>query len=281
MKNILIAFAIIIANFTIEAQVKTPQSSPKATITQAIGLTDVEINYSRPSARGRAVFGNLVPFGKVWRTGANENTTISFSDDVVIDGKTLKKGKYALYTIPKIESWEVIFYSMTDNWGNPVEWNEANVALKTTVKPETLSKNVETFTIGISDLDNNFAFLEMYWENSYAAVKFEVPTEKKATASIEKVLAGPAAGDYFSSAQYLYQSNGDIAKARAYIDKALELNQDKPFYYYRLKSLIQAKQGDKKGAIETAKLSLAAAEIAKNQDYVKMNKDSIAEWSKK
>ncbi|MFM2369988.1 MAG: hypothetical protein RL619_2305 [Bacteroidota bacterium] len=281
MKNILIALAVIIANFTIDAQVKTPQSSPKATITQTVGLTDVEINYSRPSARGRAVFGNLVPFGKVWRTGANENTTISFSDDVVIDGKTLKKGKYALYTIPKIESWDVLFYSTTDNWGNPAEWNETNVALKTTVKPETLSKNVETFTVGISGLDNNFAFLEMYWENSYAAVKFEVPTEKKATASIEKVLAGPAAGDYFSSAQYLYQSNGDIAKARAYVDKALELNQDKPFYYYRLKSLIQAKQGDKKGAIETAKLSLAAAEIAKNQDYVKMNKDSIAEWSKK
>ncbi|MFV5692069.1 DUF2911 domain-containing protein [Flavobacterium sp. LT1R49] len=281
MKNILIAFAIIIANFTIEAQVKTPQSSPKATVTQAVGLTDVEINYSRPSARGRAVFGNLVPFGKVWRAGANENTTISFSDDVVIDGKTLKKGKYALYIIPKIESWDIIFYSTIDNWGNPAEWNEANVALKATVKPETLSKSVETFTIGISGLDNNFAFLEMYWENSYAAVKFELPTEKKAMANIEKALAGPAAGDYFSAAQYLYQSNGDIVKARAYVDKALELNQDKPFFYYRLKSLIQAKQGDIKGAIETAKLSLAAAEIAKNQDYVKMNKDSISEWSKK
>ncbi|MFV5687970.1 DUF2911 domain-containing protein [Flavobacterium sp. ZT3R25] len=281
MKNILIAFAIIIANFTIEAQVKTPQSSPKSTIIQAVGLTDVEINYSRPSAKGRAVFGNLVPFGKVWRTGANENTTISFSDDVVIDGKTLKKGKYALYTIPKIESWDILFYSTTDNWGNPAEWNEANVVLKATVKPETLSKNVETFTIGISGLDNNFAFLEMYWENSYAAVKFEVPTEKKAMANIEKALAGPAAGDYFSAAQYLYQSNGDNAKALVYVNKALDMSTEKPFWYNRLKSLIQAKLGDKKGAIETAKLSLAAAEIAKNQDYVKMNKDSIAEWSKK
>ncbi|MFV8466712.1 DUF2911 domain-containing protein [Flavobacterium sp. LB1P62] len=281
MKNILIAFAIIIANFTIEAQVKTPQSSPKSTIIQAVGLTDVEINYSRPSAKGRAVFGNLVPFGKVWRTGANENTTISFSDDVVIDGKTLKKGKYALYTIPKIESWDILFYSTTDNWGNPAEWNEANVVLKATVKPETLSKNVETFTIGISGLDNNFAFLEMYWENSYAAVKFEVPTEKKAMANIEKTLAGPAAGDYFSAAQYLYQSNGDNAKALVYVNKALDMSTEKPFWYNRLKSLIQAKLGDKKGAIETAKLSLAAAEIAKNQDYVKMNKDSIAEWSKK
>ncbi len=280
MKKIIIVFAIIIANFTIEAQVKTPQSSPKSTIKQEVGLTDVEINYSRPSARGRAVFGNLIPFGKVWRTGANENTTVSFSDDVIIDGKTLKKGKYSLYTIPKIESWEIIFYKTTDNWGNPEEWKEENVALKATVKPETLNKSVETFTIGISGLDNNFAFLEIYWENSYAAVKFEVPTQQKATANIEKALAGPTGADYFAAAQFLFQSNGDNAKALVYINKALDMTKDKPFWYNRLKSLIQAKLGDKKGAIETAKASLAAAEIAKNQDYVKMNKDSIAEWSK-
>lgn len=281
MKKILIALAIIIANFSIEAQVKTPQSSPKATIMQTVGLTEVEINYSRPSARGRAVLGNLVPFGKVWRTGANENTTISFSDDVIIDGKTLKKGKYSLYTIPKVESWEIIFYKTTDNWGNPAEWKEENVALRATVKPETLNRSVETFTIGISGLDNNFAFLEIYWENSYAALKFEVPTQKTTMANIEKALAGPTAGDYFSAAQFLHQSNGDNAKALVYVNKALDMSKEKPFWYNRLKSLIQAKLGDKKGAIETAKLSLAAAEIAKNQDYVKMNKDSIEEWSKK
>ena len=280
MKKIIIALAIILANFSIEAQVKTPQSSPKATIQQSVGLTDVEIEYSRPSARGRAVFGNLIPFGKVWRTGANENTTISFSDDVVIDGKTLKKGKYSLYTVPKIESWEIIFYKTTDNWGNPEEWKEENVALRATVKPETLNKSVDTFTIGISGLDNNFAFLEISWENSYVALKFEVPTQKKATANIERALSGPASADYFAAAQFLFQSNGDNVKALEYINKSLELAKDRPFWYNRLKSLLQAKLGDKKGAIESAKASLAAAELAKNQDYVKMNKDSIAEWSK-
>ena len=280
MKKIIIALAIILANFSIEAQVKTPQSSPKATIQQSVGLTDVEIEYSRPSARGRAVFGNLIPFGKVWRTGANENTTISFSDDVVIDGKTLKKGKYSLYTVPKIESWEIIFYKTTDNWGNPEEWKEENVALRATVKPETLNKSVDTFTIGISGLDNNFAFLEISWENSYVALKFEVPTQKKATANIERALSGPASADYFAAAQFLFQSNGDNVKALEYINKSLELAKDRPIWYNRLKSLIQAKLGDKKGAIESAKASLAAAELAKNQDYVKMNKDSIAEWSK-
>ena len=280
MKKIIFVLAMILANYAIEAQVKTPQSSPKATVFQTVGLTDVEVVYSRPAARGRAVFGNLVPFGKLWRTGANENTTISFSDDVIIEGKTLKKGKYALYTIPKIGSWEIIFYNTTNNWGTPEDFTEANVALRTTVKEEALSKAVESFTIGINNLDTNFAYLEMAWENSSVAMKFEVPTQKTAISNIEKALAGPSAGDYFSAAQYLFQSNGDIAKARTYVDKALEMSIEQPFWYNRLKSLIQAKQGDKKGAIETAKLSLAAAEKAKNQDYVKMNKESIAEWSK-
>ncbi|OUL63583.1 DUF2911 domain-containing protein [Flavobacterium sp. AJR] len=281
MKKILIALAIVIAPFVADAQMKTPQSSPKAVVNQIVGLTDLEVVYSRPGARGRAVFGNLVPFGKLWRTGANENTVISFSDDVVIDGKTLKKGKYAIYTIPKIESWDVIFYSKTDNWGLPENWNEADVALKTTVKEEALNKAVETFTIGINNLDPNSGTIDIAWENSSVSVKFEVPTDKIASESIKRVLAGPTSNDYFNAAQYFFQTKGgDIAKAREYVDKALELSADKPFYFYRLKSLIQAKQGDKKGAVETAKVSLAAAEAAKNQDYVKMNKDSISEWSK-
>ena len=281
MKKIFIALTILIASFTAEAQLKTPQPSPKAVVNQIVGLTDVEIEYSRPGVKGRTIFGDLVPFGKLWRTGANANTTISFSEDVVFDGKTLKKGKYALYTTPKADNWELVFYKTTDNWGTPEEWKEENIALKTTAKPETLNRNVESFTISINNLDNNFAHLELSWEKTFVAFKFEVPTQKTAIASIEKALAGPTAGDYFSAAQFYFQSNGDLNKALGYVNKALDLNVEKPFWYNRLKSLIQAKLGDKKGAIETAKLSLAAAEAAKNNDYVKMNKDSIAEWSKK
>jgi hypothetical protein len=281
MRKIIYLLAMMIANYAIEAQVKTPQPSPKSTLDQIVGLTEVTIEYSRPSVKGRRIFGDLVPFGKVWRTGANANSTVTFSEDVVIDGKTLQKGKYAIYTIPRVENWDVIFYSTTDNWGTPETWDEAKVALKTTVKPEMLNRNVESFTIEVNNLDNNFAHLELSWEKTLVAVKFEVPTQKTAIASIEKALAGPTAGDYFSSAQYFYQSNGDLTKALEYINKALDLNKDKPFWYSRLKSLIQAKLGDKKGAIETAKQSLEAATIAKNEDYAKMNRDSIAEWSKK
>ena len=281
MKKIIFALAVFISQFVADAQIKTPQASPRAIVSQMVGLTEVELNYSRPGAKGRPVFGNLVPFGKLWRMGANENTTISFSDDVIIDGKTLKKGKYALYSVPRIESWDIIFYTSTDNWGLPQEFDEAKVALRTTVKEEALSKPVESLTINISGLDTSSAFLEIFWENSSVALKFEVPTQKTAMASIEKVLGGPTANDYYSAANFLFQSNTDIAKSLVYVNKSLELSKDKPFWFLRLKSLIQAKQGDKSGAIETAKLSMEAAEEAKNQDYVKMNRDSIAEWSKK
>lgn len=282
MKKIIIATALFIASLPALAQVKTPAASPKATFTQTVGLTDVTVDYSRPSAKGRIVFGELVPFGKLWRTGANQNSMVTFSDDVVIDGKTLKKGKYAIFTTPKVESWEVVFYTDTENWGNPEKWDDAKVALKTTVKPEFLNRNVESFTISINNLDNDFAHLELSWEKTIVAIKFEVPTKKAAMASIDKTLAGPASGDYFSAAQYYYQSNGDMKKALEYVNKSIELRGGvTPFWYNRLKSLIQAKLGDKSGAIATAKLSLEGAEKEGNADYVKMNKDSIAEWSKK
>ena len=281
MKKILLALTVILSSFGSQAQVLTPQPSPKCTINQMVGLTDVEIEYSRPGTKGRNIFGDLVPFGKVWRTGANANTTISFSEDVIIDGKTLKKGKYALFTLPKVESWEVIFYSKTDNWGNPEEWNEADVALRASVVPEMLNRNIESLTFDINNLDNNFATLNLSWEKTLVSLKFEVPTQKMAMASIDKVLAGPSAGDYFSAAQFYYQSNGDLTKALTYVNKALELKKESPFWYTKLKSLIQAKLGDKKGAIETARMSLAAAKVAKNDDYIKMNEDNILEWSKK
>lgn len=281
MKKMISTLLMAVVCSTGFSQVKTPQPSPKALISQAVGLTDVSIDYSRPSAKGRTIFGDLVPFGKLWRTGANANSIITFSDDVMIDGKTLPKGKYALYTVPKADMWDVIFYKDTDNWGNPENFDEAKVALKTTAKPQMLNNRLETFTIAMNNLDNNFGHLEISWEKTLVAVKVEVPTDKIAMGSIAKALNGPAAGDYYAAGTYYFQSNGDMKKALEYVDKALDMSPQKAFWQLRQKSLIQAKLGDKKGAIETAKLSLAAAEAAKNNDYVKMNKDSIAEWSKK
>lgn len=284
MRKIIIALVVILTNFIVEAQVKTPQSSPESTVLQTVGLTKVEVAYHRPSIKGRVVFGDLVPFGKVWRTGANENTTISFSDDVVIDGKTLAKGKYALYTLPKADNWEVIFYKTTDNWGTPETWDEANIVLKANAKPIITDRRLETFTISFGNIDLDSATLEIAWEKTYINLKFEVPTKKAVTASIEKVLAGPTAGDFFSAGQYYFQSNSDYNKSLELVNKGIAMTKagaEVPFWYLRQKSLIQAKLNDIKGAIESAKLSLDGATKAKNNDYIKMNNESIAEWSKK
>ena len=284
MKRIIFVLATMIASYVLHAQVKTPQPSPHSTLTQVVGLTDVTVDYSRPSAKGRVIFGDLVPFGKLWRTGANANTTVSFSEDVIINGTTLKKGKYALYTTPKADMWEVIFYTDSDNWGTPDNWDANKVAVLVNVDPVALNNFVESFTINVNNLTNDSATLDIAWEKTMVSVKFDVPTQKTAMASIDKTLAGATAGDYFSSAQYFFQSNGDMNKALDYVNKAISMakaGEDVPFWYLRQKSLIQAKLGDKVGAIATAKLSLVGAEKAKNNDYIKMNNDSIKDWSKK
>ena len=281
MKKLAIfSFALLFATHFF-GQIKVPQASPKAVVSQTVGLTDVEIEYSRPSAKGRVIFGDLVPFGKVWRTGANANTTISFSDDVLINGAVLKKGKYALYVNPKAEEWEIMFYNDTNNWGTPEKWDDSKVALKASSKTELLNRTVETFTIGVANTELNSAAIEFVWEKTLVALKFEVPTNKTAIANIDKVINGPTAGDYFAASQYYFNSNVDLNKALIYVTKAYELHEKKPFWYARLKSQIQAKLGDLKGAIETAKLSLEGAKTANNTDYIKMNEDSIKEWSKK
>jgi hypothetical protein len=285
MKKLLIAAIFAFSSIVATAQVKTPQASPSSKVEQVVGLTTIEVNYSRPSAKGRTVFGELVPYGSNWRTGANANTTVTFNENVKVEGKDLAKGTYALYTTPKADSWDVIFYKNTDNWGLPKKWNDSDVAVKVSVKPESTNRHIETFTISINNITNDNATLNLEWEKTIVPVKIEVPTKEVAITSIENALAGPKAGDYFSASQYFYQSGGDMNKALTWVNKAIEMatagGKEAPFWYLRQKSLIQAKLNDKKGAIETAKLSLAAAIKAGNKDYEKMNNDSIAEWSKK
>ncbi|NVK08783.1 MAG: DUF2911 domain-containing protein [Tenacibaculum sp.] len=278
MKKILLSLFVVALSTNINAQLKTPAPSPAAKLEQTVGLTDVSVEYSRPSMKGRTIFGDLVPYGKVWRTGANKNTTVTFSDDVTIDGKTLKKGTYALYTKPGKDSWEVLFYSDANNWGTPQKWDDSKVAVSTTAKVETMPVKIETFTMSIDDLTNDSAVLGILWENAYVGVKFNTPTDKAVEKSIAQVMSGPSANDYFSSAVYYLQEGKDINKAKNWINKAVDMTKDQPrFWYLRQQSLILAKAGDKKGAVKAAKASLAGAEKAGNADYVKMNKEFIAE----
>lgn len=279
MKKLLLIALVFTFSLNVSAQVKTPQPSPFSKVEQKVGLTDVTLEYSRPGVKGRTVFGDLVPYGKIWRTGANARTKITFSTEVTIDGNTLKAGSYSVFTIPNAESWEVVFYNDGKEFGAPDEFDVQYVAAKTNVEVYKLPVKIETFTMTFDDLSNSGAALGMMWEDVYVGVKFEVPTDDAVVASIKKVMNGPGVGDYFSAAVYYLQEGKDINEAKTWIDKAVEMTKDKPrFWFLRQQSLIHAKAGDKKGAITAAKKSLAGAEKAGNADYVKMNKDSLKEW---
>ena len=272
---ILLSFTMV---YTTNAQVETPAPSPASKVEQKVGLTDITLEYSRPGVKGRTIFGNLVPFGKLWRTGANKNTMITFSTDATIDGQTLKAGSYAIFTKPSKDSWEVYFYSDTENWGTPRNWDDSKVAAKTTVKTHEVPFNVETFTIDINSISNNGATIEFIWENTYAGVPFTLPTSDLVQASIDKALSGPGANDYYSAAVYYSQEGKNLERAKEYIEKAMGMIEKPAFWQLRQQSLIYAKLGDKKAAIAAAKKSLAGAEAAENADYVKMNEDSLKEW---
>lgn len=280
MKKLVVTLVVLLSMQLSNAQITTPKASPVAEIEQVVGLTKVEVDYARPAKKGRSVFGDLVPYGRLWRTGANENTKIEFSDNVEINGVILPKGQYALYTIPSPNQWEVIFYKTTDNWGLPKDFNEEAVVLRTNAKVGNTSSEVEYFTIAVNPFDDSNGELLLSWEKTLVTLPFKVPTYQKAMESIQSLSDQSKPSDFYAAGQYLFTSGADNKLALDYVNKAIALQEEAPFYMLRVKSLIQAKLGDKKGAIATAQESLKKAQEAKNDDYVKMNKDSILEWSK-
>lgn len=264
------------------SQIQGPRLSPQGKVEQKIGLTDIKVEYYRPSKSGRVVFGDVVPLNETWRTGANENTKFTCSDAIVFGTDTLKAGTYALYTKPTEKAWEVYFYNDYSNWGLPENWDDAKVVLKLSAAVMMSSDVVETFTIGIDNITTSTANLIFSWDKTRVSVPFAVPTKSKMQASIDKTLAGPTANDYYAAADYYYNAKLDMKQALAWMDKYISMKgEETPFYVYRKKALIQAELKDFKGAIETAKISSASAEKAGNTDYVEMNKKSIEEWSKK
>lgn len=278
MKKLLCLIAIVAITLNVNAQIDTPAPSPLAKIEQTVGLTDVTLEYSRPSMKGRTIFGDLVPYDKLWRLGANMNTKITFSDDVTVGSSTLKAGSYAVYATPSQNTWEIVFYTDSNNGGLPQNWDDSKVAAKVTAEVNPLPFDIETFTMSFDNLTSGSAVLGMFWANVYVGVEFKVPTDAKVSAAIEKTMKGPSAGDYFAAAVYYADEGKDINQAKTWMDKAISMMETPRFWHLRQQSLIYAKAGDKKAAIEAAKKSLAGAKEAGNNDYVKMNTDSLKEW---
>ena len=262
------------------AQVNTPPASPRGKISQQLGLTQVEVDYSRPSARGREIMGGLVRYGDIWRTGANKNTTVFFSDSVYVAGKPLAAGKYSLYTRPSARQWEVYFYKKNNLGNATINWEADQVALAVVVQPVYFEPMVETFTISFSDLESNGGTLNLIWEHTMVPISLKVPTNTKAMESIKKTLSDvPKARDYYQAAVYFMQENKDLKKAQRWMEKALDMREKPAYWMYRQYALILAKRNNKKAALKAVKISLELAEKAGNKDYVIMNKASIAGWT--
>jgi hypothetical protein len=266
---------------TTQAQIKTPPASPTAKISQEMGLIKVDIEYSRPGAKGRKIFGDLVPFGDLWRTGANASTKVAFSDDVKVGGVALPKGNYALYTKPGEKEWTIIFYKNTSFWGVPgKDYNEADVVASFKVNPVNVKDMVETFTMELSNLKNNGGDLDIIWEHTKVTIPVAVDTDSKVMADIKSQIDGPSAGTYYAAGRYYFEEKKDLKQALEWVNKAMEKGGEK-FYMVRVKALILADMGKYKEAIATAEHSTELAKVDGNADYPRMNDKSIAEWKKK
>ena len=285
MKTIYFSLIIILfqAVFTanIHSQVETPQLSPVCEFKQTVGLTEITFSYSRPSKRDRIVFGNVVPYDKMWRFGANKNSTITISEEIYFGQDTLPKGTYAMFVKPGKESWELNFYSDFSNWGTPEKWDDTKVVLKLKTPVIVLDTPVETMEISIENIGTASATLGISWDQVQVVYPFNLKTQKQVVENIEKVMTGPSASDYYRSAKYYLNEGLNPEQALDWINKAVALRGESAYWMTRVQAELFAKNGNYSQAIQAAKLSITAATKAGNDNYVKMNEDSIKQWSKK
>ena len=274
----------LLASPAAHAQITTPQASPKSTVMQRVGLTDITVVYARPSAKARAIFGTVVPFGKRWRTGANATTSIKFSDDVTIEGKKVPAGEYGIYTIPNKAEWLVVLNKNTKLGADVDGFKDDQDVARFSVKPYKVASKVETFTIGFTDITPATANVAMEWEMTGAKFKVTADVESKVMAQIDEKItknASPAPGDLAAAAVYYLDNNKDLKQALAWMEKANAAEPTK-FWNLNTEAKIRLRMKDYAGAMKVAEASKKAALAATppNGEYVKMNEDLMAEAKK-
>lgn len=289
MKTLITSFALLTAAAATAASLTSttaptpvqgldfPATSPRGTIQQRVGVTDVEVTYSRPSMRGRQVFGGLEPYGNVWRTGANGATRVTFSTDVSLGGTEVPAGSYALLSIPGKDEWTVILNKDTELFG-AYGYDQTKDLARITVEPEALSTPVETLTFGFSDLSSSgTATMHFEWETTRIALELDTQIVKQLQPRIEEAMAGDGQKPYVQAAMFYYENGLDLDKAAAWMEKGLEANPDAFWFQYR-HGLILAAKGDKKGAIEAAMASMEKARKrggSVGAEYERLNKELI------
>ncbi len=274
-KLLMLALSLFFVLTAHAQQIEMPQASPAATIAQKIGLTDVKIEYSRPSTKGRKIFGELVPFGQVWRTGANAATIITFSTDVKIEGNEVPAGSYAIYSIPDRNEWTIILSKNTKLWG-AVGYNQEDDYLRFKVKPGKTGQKYETMEVGFVDMTDTGATVSIKWEQTRVRFRIETDVDPIVMAQIRQLVIDQQPtnpGLYYQAANYYFTNNKDMRQALEWINKSVD--SDPKYWTVHLKAKIELALGMKKEAIESARSSMNMAKEAKNPDYVGLNERLI------
>lgn len=278
MKNSILCFTLAasLACMSVCAQqVKIPAASPTQTLKQNFALGEVTVEYSRPAMKGRAIFGDVVPFDKVWRTGANSTTKITFTDDVKLEGHDVKAGTYGLYTMPGKKTWQIMLYKDLTLAGNVADYKAENEVLRFQVTPVAVKEKAESFTIAVADVLATSATLQIMWDKTCVPVKITADIDSRIMSDIDKSLASEKP-NYFAAASYYYDNNKDLSKALTWVKKAMEQN-PKAFYMAMVQARIELKMGDKAAATASAQKTITLAKEAKNDDYVRMAEKLIAD----
>jgi DUF2911 family protein len=283
MKKLILSTLLVCTFFLVQtsAQIQTPGASPSAKIMQTVGLTDITIDFSRPGKKGRELFVDVEKWGQMWRTGANASTKIEFSDDVKIEGKDVKKGKYAIYSIPGKETWTVMLYSDLSLGGNVNGYDASKEVLRFNVKTIMSTEEMESFNFMFDNLTDNSATIAFMWGKYYVPFKVEVEVDKKVMAAIEKTMAGVSRNDYYQAALYYSKSNKDLDQALTWAKAANDIaaKEGEPRYWQlRLEAQIYAQKGDYNRAKAKMNESSEAAKKAGNNGYAEANEKMAMDW---
>ena len=269
MKKIIsFLFTILLFQFSY-TQLQSPVASPRAKVSQKVGLVNINLDYSRPSKKGRTIFGNIVPFDQIWRTGANQATSISFSDDVKINNQLVEAGEYHVYSVPRENSLDLVIYKKTDAWGSLKSFDESLIKARVTSDFYDLPFSIETFTISFGDISNAGASLNISWDNKVAIYVIDALTREKMLNSIEETMAkNPTKNDFRKAAMYYYEENINLDKAVKWIDIAFDDSDDLKYWQLRYKALINEKAGKIKKAKKYAKKGYEIALKSKSPDAI-------------
>ena len=271
MKNVFVlSFTFLLISFFSFSQLQSPVASPRTEISQQVGLIDMNLNYSRPSKKGRVIFGGLLSFDQIWRTGANNPTTISFSGNIKINNQLVEKGEYHIYSVPTESMLELVIYEKTDLWGSLSKFDESLVKARVMSDFVDLPYELETFTISFNNISNNGLSLNIMWDNKVATYSVDVLTKEKMIKNIDNTMAGnPTNSDYRKAAMYFYEENIDTEKALKWIDIAFKDSDDLKYWQLRCKALIYEKAGRIKKAKEYAKKGYKQAKESNIPDGIK------------